>query len=128
MLRDNARSLEQKTRTAFIRRHHPPAADTAAESVTLRLARIHDGDDLDRLAQLEGRPTPPGPHVVAEVGGTIVAALSLDPGPPLADPFRPTAHLIPLLELRVKQLAHDRPRRLTRAPWRPRSVAARRNA
>jgi hypothetical protein len=118
MLQDSKRNLEQKARTAFLRREHQPAADPPAESVTLRVSRGRDGDDLDRLAQLEGRPTPTGPHVVAELGGTIVAALPLEPGPALADPFRPTAHLIPLLELRVKQIAHDRPRRRTRAAWR----------
>ena len=128
MLRDDRRNLEQRTRTAFLWREHPPAADPPAEPVTLRVSRVHDNDALDSLAQLEGRPTPRGPHVVAEVGGTIVAALSLEPGRPLADPFRPTAHLIPLLELRVKQLAHDRPRRRTPADRRRGWVAARRAA
>jgi hypothetical protein len=94
----------------------------------LRVSRVHDDAALDRLAQLEGRPAPQGPRLVGEVGGTIVAALSLEPGPPLAGPFRSTAHLIPLLELRVKQLAHDRPRRRTRAALRPGWVAARRGA
>ena len=128
MLQGNKRILEQKARTAFLRQVHRPPADPPAESVTLRVSRRVDDDALDRLAQLEGRPTPRGPHLVAEVGGAVVAALALGPGPPLADPFRPTAHLIPLLELRAKQLARDRPRRRTRAAWRPSWVAARRGA
>jgi hypothetical protein len=126
MLHDEQPTIAPKTRTALLRREHQPAVDPPAESVTLRVARVHDDDALDRLAQLEGRPRPDGSQVVAEVGGTIVAALSLEAGPPLADPFRQTAHLIPLLELRVRQLAHERPSRRTRAAWRPSWVAARR--
>ena len=41
----------------------------------------------------------------AEIDGKVVAALPLRGGKVMADPFRPTAHLIPLLELRAKQLA-----------------------
>jgi hypothetical protein len=51
---------------------------------------------------------------VAEVSGSIVAALPLAGGKPLADPFRPTAHLLPLLRLRADQL--------TRTPGRSRSL------
>jgi hypothetical protein len=77
----------------------------------LRLSSVHDDEVLARLAVLEGRRAPSGQHVLAEVRGVVVAALPLGPGPALADPFRPTAHLIPLLELRARQLADDRPRR-----------------
>jgi hypothetical protein len=127
MLHDNERTLEEKLRTAFLRREPRPAANPPAESVTLRVSRDQDDETLDRLAQLDGRATPRGAHLVAEIDGTVVAALSLDPGPPFADPFRPTAHLIPLLELRVKQLALDRPRLCKRTAWRTTWVAARRD-
>ena len=127
MLLDDKRNLEQRTRNAFLWRGHRPTADPPAESITLRGSRVHDDNALDRLAQLEGRSTPKGPHVVAEVGGTIVAALSLEADPPLADPFRPTTHLIPLLELRVKQLARNRPRRHSPA-WRASWGSTRRRA
>jgi len=73
-----------------------------------RLCSVHDDDALDRLAVLEGRPAPQGRFVVAEVGGTVVAALPLGRGAPLADPFRATAHLLPLLELRAAQLSSER--------------------
>jgi hypothetical protein len=36
----------------------------------------------------------------------------------LADPFRRTAHLIPLLELRAKQLVDTGPRGRSRVVWR----------
>ena len=107
MLRDSKRRFEEKTRTAFLRQEHRPAANPPAESVTLRVSRPLDDDPIDRLAQLEGRPTPRGPHVVAEVGGTVAAALSFEPGPPLVDPFRPTAHLIPLTRTQG-ETAHPR--------------------
>lgn len=61
-----------------------------------------------------------GDHVVAEVRGTIVAALPLDGGRPLCD-WIAAAHLVPLLELRAAQITGDRveqPRRRTLAAWR----------
>jgi hypothetical protein len=65
---------------------------------------VHDDDALERLASLEGRPLQDGSFVVAEVGGRLVAAAPLDGGFPLADPFAPTAHLLPLLRLRARQI------------------------
>jgi hypothetical protein len=103
MLRENRESLERNA-CARRRRERAEAAALPFESIMLRLSGVRDEEALDRLARLEGRSTPGGQHVVAEVDGTIVAALPLGPGPALADPFRPTAQLIPLLELRARQL------------------------
>jgi hypothetical protein len=86
----------------------------AEESVALRLCSVHDDDALERLALLEGRPSPRGRFVLAEVDGEIVAALPLRGGEALTDPFRPTAHLLPLLRLRAAQL-DDQPRRIDAA-------------
>jgi hypothetical protein len=117
MIDDRNRELERRTRTARFRpAPAEPAQGTAA--VVLRLCSVHDDDALDRLAALEGQPAPTGRHLVAEVDGTVVAALPLGPGRPLADPFRPTAHLLPLLELRARQLAPRR-RRRGLATWSP---------
>jgi hypothetical protein len=74
------------------------------EVVLLRLCTVHDDAALEHLALLEGRSTPQGRFVVAEIDGEVVAALPLRGGAPLADPFRPTAHLLPLLRLRASQL------------------------
>jgi hypothetical protein len=90
------------------------------EVVALRLCGVNDDDALERLAALEGRRVPSGRFVLAEVGGEIVAALPLRGGAPLTDPFRPTAHLLPLLRLRAAQL-EDQPRRLAAA----KAIAAR---
>ena len=111
MLHEHKRNLDQKLRNAYLLREREPAAAPPAEPVMLRLSCVHDDDVLARLAVLEGRRAPKGQHVVAEVRGVVVAALPLGPGSALADPFRPTAHLIPLLELRAKQLGDDRRRR-----------------
>lgn len=85
-----------------------PALDEA--SVALRLCRVDDDPALEDLAALAERPLPTGRFVVGEVDGRIVAALPLTGGPPLADPFVRTEHLLPLLELRAAQVRGDRSR------------------
>lgn len=105
VLKDHERELARRARIARPRPAERPVVST--EAVVLRLCCVHDDSELGRLAQLESRPAPTGRFVVAEVGGTIVAALPLGCGRALADPFRPTAHLLPLLELRAKQLSRE---------------------
>jgi hypothetical protein len=100
--------LDRQVQRAFLRRSGSEAPPTPTEDVVLRLCSVRDDCDLERLAALEGRPAPSGWHVVAEVGGTIVAALPLGSGAALADPFRATAHLLPLLEMRARQLSAAR--------------------
>jgi hypothetical protein len=86
------------------------------------MTTVGDAEAIERLAALECMPEPDCRCVVAEVDGTVVAALPLRGGKVMADPFRRTAHLVPLLELRAKQLAASSPqqrptalRRLVRA-------------
>jgi len=113
-LQDNRRELDRALRTAYLLRGaDPPVRAAPAEPVVLRLSRVQDDVALDTLGQLEGRPVSAGCHVVAEIGGDVVAALPLDGGAPLGNPFRATAHLLQLLELRANQLTRDRPRRRT---------------
>jgi hypothetical protein len=104
MVHDRERELERQLRS---RAEYGPTATQPGrrEQVVLRLCSVHDDESIERLAALEGRPAPTGRHVVAEVDGVVVAALPLEGGPALADPFHPTAHLLPLLELRAKRLA-----------------------
>jgi hypothetical protein len=80
------------------------------EDVQLRLCRVGDDPALEGLADLENRPLPPGRFVVAVVRGRMVAALPLEGGAPLADPFERTEHLLPLLELRAEQVRGRRGR------------------
>jgi hypothetical protein len=83
-----------------------PGTRTAADApeVTIRTATAADAPAVRRLAELDERRVPAGPLVLAEVGGEVVAALPVDGGPALADPFRRTAELTPLLALRARQL------------------------
>jgi hypothetical protein len=72
--------------------------------LTLRVDRVWDSSRLHDLAALNERRLPGCSFVVAELDGIVVAAVPLDGGPALADPFVRTAHLLPLLELRAAQI------------------------
>ena len=74
---------------------------TTAPGVLIRAARGSDGSALDRLAALDSAHVPAGELLVAEADGSVVAALSPDTGAAIADPFRHTADVVALLELRA---------------------------
>ena len=71
--------------------------------IELRIATRADDDALRRLAELDSRPLPPGPHLVGVREGRIDAALSLCTGELVADPFRPTADLSDLLRFAARR-------------------------
>lgn len=71
------------------------------------------------VASVVRGPLPAGTARVAEVDGEILAALSLGDGIALADPFRPTAALLRLLDLRAAQLRGTGRRRAWRPRFRP---------
>lgn len=75
--------------------------------LAIRLAGPSDAPAIERLAQLEGRRAPSGDVLLALVAGEPLAALPLDAGRPLADPFRPTERLVRLLALRAEALTAD---------------------
>ncbi len=80
-------------------------------ALTIRPAFPDDREALERLAQLDSSPVPDGALLLAEVDGAIVAALSIEGGIAIADPFRPTAALVALLAQRAAQLRAPRRRR-----------------
>ena len=81
-------------------------------TLVIRPARPDDGPALVRLAQLEGRGGFDGERVlVAELDGSLRAAVSLDRRRAIADPFHPTAALLEVLELRAAHLRGGRPAR-----------------
>jgi hypothetical protein len=81
------------------------------DSLTVRPATPEDALALVRLAQLDDAPVPGGELIVAEVRGELVAAVPAGGGRAIADPFRPTADVVSLLELRAAQVAAEQPAR-----------------
>jgi hypothetical protein len=75
-----------------------------APSVVIRAARGSDGEELRRLAELDSARVPAGEVLIAEAAGAVVAAHSLATGTTIADPFRRTAEVVELLELRGAML------------------------
>ena len=79
--------------------------ETTAPRIAIRPATEADNSTLLRLAALDSAPVPRAPVLVADLGGEIVAAHSLARARSIADPFRPTADVRELLELRARQAA-----------------------
>lgn len=75
-----------------------------APTVVIRAARGSDGPALRRLAELDSSPLPGGDLLIAETDDEVVAALSLDTGAGVADPFRRTADVVDLLAYRARGL------------------------
>ena len=93
-------------------------------AVVLRPATSADAGAIDRVAQLDTRPLPPGPHLIAERDGRIEAAISLRTRELVANPFAHTADLCALLRLRVAELARAAERTGPRGGLRPRPLEA----
>jgi hypothetical protein len=80
-----------------------------ANAYTIRFAAGDDAAALRRLAELDSRPALAGHVLIAEDDGVPVAALSLDDGRTVADPFHHTR--LPLILLRIRAgavIAHRR--------------------
>jgi len=94
--RDAARY--RRARAASI---HPPQPVRTA--IQLRLSACRE--ELERLAALSERTLKDGDWIVADVDGVPVAAVSVEHGTTVYDPFRPTSlAAVSLLELRRKQV------------------------
>jgi hypothetical protein len=100
-------------------------ASMSTPDVIIRLAAPHEGPAVARLAELDSARTPAGPVLVAEIGGELWAALSLDDFHAVSDPFRPTGELLFLLVERGRQLRRREERRSRRSR---RGLGARRRA
>lgn len=84
-----------------------PKTDT-----TLTIRRLSDSDDADvaRLVELDSGSGLQAPLLGAEVEGRLLAAVSVETGEVLADPFSRTAELRDMLELRALQLRKRSPK------------------
>jgi hypothetical protein len=69
---------------------------------TIRRADLADLAALDRLAAVDSAVAPTGDVLVAEVAGELWAALEIESGAAIADPFRPSAELVELLRLHAR--------------------------
>jgi hypothetical protein len=68
-----------------------------AASLVLRPATSADSADLERLAALDSSRPLAGEVMLAYADGGVRAALSLETGRSIADPFYPSLELLPLL-------------------------------
>jgi hypothetical protein len=105
---------------AAARYHEIPSrpARRSGPTVELRPARPDDAAITRRLAALDDAPELEGPVLLAIVDGEAVAALSVDDGRVVANPFVATAHAVSLLRLRADHLSSvsSRRRRRLRVP------------
>jgi hypothetical protein len=76
---------------------------------TLTIRRASDVDDvaLNRLAALDSASPPTGNVLIAEMGEELWAAIEVDSGDAIADPFRPSGELVELLRFRAHAIRGD---------------------
>jgi predicted methyltransferase MtxX (methanogen marker protein 4) len=99
----------------------PPRPELSdMRSVAIRPARPADAIALARLAALDSSRSPRGTVLLAEVDGELWAALGVDDGHAVADPFRPSREALALLRARAEHVRAERPRL---AALRPRLAA-----
>ena len=70
-------------------------------AITIRSAHNSDEQTLARLARMDSARSLSGDVLLAEVCGEAVAAIDLETGRAVADPFRRTADVVALLKLRA---------------------------
>ena len=102
---DDAQRFRRRSHTVDERR----ASAQRSEPVTIRHAHPADLRALERLAALDSRRLPSGELFVAELDGQLVAAVSIDTGAVIADPFEHTAAIVD--SLRVQASRRSRPAR-----------------
>ena len=81
-------------------------------ALTIRRATSADAFSLRRLAAIDSASPPTGDVLLAEMGDELWAAVSIDTGAAVADPFKPSADLVELLRFRARRLSgtDDAPR------------------
>ena len=97
---ERERAIREKARDAWRRRQRG--------ELQLRDATDDDAADLLRLARIDSQARPPaGKIIVAIDRDVLVAAMSVESGVTIADPFRATAPIVTMLRLRAKQMRRD---------------------
>lgn len=110
------------------RRERTDASIEAAEQNGEFVVRMLADDDIaaaERLAELDSATLPTGPLLGAISNGELIAALSLDDGSAIADPFHASDNAVDLLRGRAARLSDEAGRRRRfRLPKLPRSRGA----
>jgi hypothetical protein len=92
--------------------HPDRTMNSLSAPITIRLATPDDHLELLRLAALYSAVAPPpGRVLLGEVDGELRAAVSLDDGSSIADPFHPTLHVLELLRTHAAEATEHRGRR-----------------
>ena len=73
--------------------------------IVIRTPRSEEAFAVRRLAYLDSQRPLRGDALVAQVDGELLAAISLDDGRVVADPFTHTADLVELLRMRAARHA-----------------------
>jgi len=81
-----------------------------SEPITMKLSTEADRDRVRALAELDGKHTPHGDVLLAEVNGRLVAAIGMD-GAVIADPFERTTAVVRALRSQIAAEGKRRPRR-----------------
>ena len=79
-----------------------------AEAITIRHSTDEDLAAIRELAELDGGRAPSGTALLGLVDGRLVAAVGIEDGRTVADPFSYTANLVQMLSLRA---ARQRPQK-----------------
>ena len=120
LIRERTRPFTPPDRDARDAATDTRARPSTPADVVIRAATPADAAALVRLGSLDSNRAAgelladaAADHavLVAEVDGSIEAALALDGGLSVADPFRPSALDLQLLSIRARQLGGDVPRR-----------------
>ena len=75
-----------------------------ANAYVIRQATPNDQGVLERLAALDGQKPLSGRALIGEIDGVPAAAVSLADGRVVADPFKLTVDLVPVLMMRRRSL------------------------
>src|SRR3954447_25887128 len=88
-----------------------------ADAAGVAISRAGEADRaaLLRLSVVDVAPVPQGDVLIARVDGEAWAAIEVDSGVTVADPFRPSAHVVDMLRARASRLRTKRERR--RRSW-----------
>ena len=93
---------------------------TTTDELSVRPASADDAFALRRLAQVDSARPLRGDVLLAETDGRLLAAVEVESGRAVADPFYPSAELVELLRSAVR----PEPRRAGRVPRVRHAVAA----